>query len=165
MTPPVHLIAEVEEGTDLVTRTSDAFAGVAESSNKVGELISEIAAASNEQAQGIDQVNTAVAEMDKVTQQNAANAQELASASETMKLQAREMRSAVKELLALFSGSSLNVNVAAAAPASTLRKKRTDSVHFQPKISAPIRKITADEVAQAEPQQVIPLDEDDFRDF
>ena len=41
----------------------------------------EISAASAEQAQGIDQVNTAVSQMDKVTQQNAANAEESASAS------------------------------------------------------------------------------------
>ena len=46
------------------------------------DLVAEIAAASQEQAQGIEQVNTAVAQMDKVTQQNAANAEESASAAE-----------------------------------------------------------------------------------
>ncbi|MCP3952943.1 MAG: hypothetical protein GY697_12110 [Desulfobacterales bacterium] len=63
------------DGTDLVSRTSEAFGQVAESAGKVGELVGEIAAASNEQAQGIGQVNTAVTEMDKVTQQNAATAE------------------------------------------------------------------------------------------
>ena len=47
---------------------------------KTTDLVSEIAAASQEQAQVIDQVNTAIAQMDKVTQQNAANAEESASA-------------------------------------------------------------------------------------
>lgn len=54
---------------------------MAESAAKAGELVGEIAAASNEQAQGIDQGNKAVGEMDKVTRQNAANAEESASAS------------------------------------------------------------------------------------
>lgn len=156
-------VSKVEEGTDLVAKTSNDFASVAESSNKVGELISEIAAASNEQAHGIDQVNTAVVEMDKVTQQNAANAQELASASETMNLQAGEMRSAVKELLALFSKKALNAE--AAASALTSAQKWTETVHDLPKKSAPIRKINRDAIADMKPQQVIPLDEDDFRDF
>ncbi|MCP3952658.1 MAG: methyl-accepting chemotaxis protein, partial [Desulfobacterales bacterium] len=77
-------VKKVADGTDLVSRTSEAFSQVADSAGKVGELVGEIAAASNEQAQGIGQVNTAVTEMDKVTQQNAANAEESASASEEM---------------------------------------------------------------------------------
>jgi methyl-accepting chemotaxis protein len=47
-----------------------------ESAVKVGELVSEIAAASDEQAQGIEQINRAVSEMDKVVQQVAANAED-----------------------------------------------------------------------------------------
>ena len=54
------------------------FPEVSKSAAKVADLVSEIAAASREQAQGIDQVNKAVTEMDKVTQQNAANAEESA---------------------------------------------------------------------------------------
>ena len=57
--------------------------------------MAEIAAASKEQAQGIEQVNTAVAEMDKVTQQNAANAEESASAAEEMTAQAETMQGMV----------------------------------------------------------------------
>jgi methyl-accepting chemotaxis protein len=67
-----------------VAAASDAFAEVTSGAAKVGELVAEIAAASNEQAQGIGQVNMAVAEMDQVVQQNAANAEESASASEEM---------------------------------------------------------------------------------
>ena len=69
-------VKKVKDGSDLVAETNEAFTEVAESSAKVADLVAEIAAASNEQAQGIDQVNTAVAEMDKVTQQNAASAEE-----------------------------------------------------------------------------------------
>jgi methyl-accepting chemotaxis protein len=58
---------------------------------KVSEIIAEIAAASQEQAKGIDQVNTAVAQMSKVTQQNAANSEESASAAEELNSQAEEL--------------------------------------------------------------------------
>ena len=65
---------------------------------KVSELVGEISAASNEQAQGIEQINKAVAEMDKVVQENAASAEESASASEEMNAQAEQMKDFVGEL-------------------------------------------------------------------
>ena len=73
---------------------------------KVTEFINEIAAASGEQAQGIDQINKAVAEMDKVTQQNAANAEESASASEEMNAQAQQMKNISYTLVNIIGGSS-----------------------------------------------------------
>ena len=65
---------------------------------KVTDIIAEIAAASEEQASGIDQINTAVTQMDKMTQQNAALVEEAASAAESMNEQARAMG----ELIAFF---------------------------------------------------------------
>jgi methyl-accepting chemotaxis protein len=99
-------VKKVKDGSELVTKTNDAFAQVAESSKKVGELVGEISAASNEQAQGIEQVNKAVTEMDKVVQQNAANAEEAASASEEMNAQANQMKSIVEELMAMVGGGN-----------------------------------------------------------
>jgi len=55
----------------------------------VSDIIAEIAAASQEQSTGIDQVNKAIAQMDEVTQQNAALVEEAAAASESMNDQAR----------------------------------------------------------------------------
>jgi methyl-accepting chemotaxis protein len=86
-------VKKVKAGSDLVEKTNNEFNEVATSAGKVGGLISEISEASNEQAQGIEQVNKAVAEMDKVTQQSAANAEESASASEEMSAQAQELKS------------------------------------------------------------------------
>jgi len=71
----------------------------------MGELVGEVAAASTEQAQGIDQVNKAVAEMDKVVQQNAANAEESAAASEQLNAQAEQMKSYVQDLVTVVGGS------------------------------------------------------------
>jgi methyl-accepting chemotaxis protein len=98
-------VDKINQGSGLVTATNDAFTEVATSASKVGELVGEIAAASNEQAQGIDQINTAVTQMDKVTQQNAANAEESASASEEMNAQAEQIKAVIGELVALVGGS------------------------------------------------------------
>ncbi|MDY6903074.1 MAG: methyl-accepting chemotaxis protein [Thermodesulfobacteriota bacterium] len=99
-------VKQIEESATLMKTTNDDFTSVRESAQKVGELIGEIAAASKEQAQGIDQVNTAVSQMDKVTQQAAANAEESASSSEEMNAQAEEMMGMVKELSSLVGGRS-----------------------------------------------------------
>ena len=72
-------VKKIKSGVDLVETTNEGFAKVADSSGKVGDLLGEIAAASKEQAQGIEQINIAVNQMDKVTQQNAAGSEELSS--------------------------------------------------------------------------------------
>ncbi len=131
----------------------------------MGELVGEIAAASNEQAQGIEQVNTAVTEMDNVTQQNAATAEESASASEKMNAQAEQMKSIVDELATLVGGSrndagSRSTDIAK-APKKIVQKPLTT---LAKKVKA--KAVVDDHQAQAvSPEQVIPLDEEDFKDF
>jgi methyl-accepting chemotaxis protein len=98
-------VKKVKDGSELVSKTNDAFKQVASSSAKAGDLVAEISAASNEQAQGIGQITTAVTELDKVTQQNAANAEESASAAEEMSAQAETMKSMVDELVAIVGSS------------------------------------------------------------
>ena len=98
-------VKKVKGGSELLHNTNKAFAGVAESSSKVGQLISEISAASSEQAQGIEQLNRAIMEMDRVVQQNAAGAEESASASEELSAQAQALKLIVGELMAVVGGS------------------------------------------------------------
>jgi methyl-accepting chemotaxis protein len=85
-------VKKIKSGSGIVSRTNDAFGKVAAGAKKVSDLVGEIAAASNEQAQGIEQINRAVAEMDKVVQRNASSAEESASAAEEMNAQAEEMK-------------------------------------------------------------------------
>ena len=106
-------VKKVRAGSGLMSATGSAFAQVSERADKVADLVSEIAAASGEQAQGIEQVNKAVSEMDKVVQQNAANAEESASASEQMSAQAETMKAMVNELGALVGGTAKPVASAA----------------------------------------------------
>jgi uncharacterized phage infection (PIP) family protein YhgE len=63
--------------------------------NKVSEVMAEIAAASDQQTQGVEQVNTAMEQINQVTQQTAANAEESASAAEELASQAEEMKALV----------------------------------------------------------------------
>jgi methyl-accepting chemotaxis protein len=74
------IVKKVKNGESLVLTTGNAFGKVMESSNVVVQIMREIDAASTEQALGIDQINKAVAEMNRVTQQNAASAEQLAIA-------------------------------------------------------------------------------------
>ena len=97
-------IRKVSDGSDIVSATNEAFDKVQESTGKVGDLVSEISQASGEQADGIKQVNTAISEMDVVVQQNAANAEESASASEELSAQAEQLRDHVGELMMMVTG-------------------------------------------------------------
>jgi methyl-accepting chemotaxis protein len=97
-------VKRIREGSELVTKTNGAFGEVGKSADAVGKLVAEIAAASSEQAQGIEQVNKAVGEMDKVVQLNAANAEESASASEEMNAQAMDIKKVVQDLAQLVGG-------------------------------------------------------------
>jgi methyl-accepting chemotaxis protein len=95
-------------GSELVSTTNDAFSEVTESARKVSQLVDEISSASNEQTQGIDQINNTVADMEKITQQNAASADESASESEKMCAQAEQMKILVNELVFLVTGGRNN---------------------------------------------------------
>ncbi len=91
-------------GVEISSEVSKVLEEIVNSVSKTSNLVGEISAASAEQAQGIDQVNTAVSQMDKVTQQTAANAEESASASEELSSQAESMNEIVAELAALVGG-------------------------------------------------------------
>ncbi len=93
-----NTIKVVRKGNELTHLTQEAFQENVAVSKKVEQLVDEIAAASQEQSQGICQVNTAIAEMDKVTQQTAANAEESAAASEELMAQAEQMNVYVADL-------------------------------------------------------------------
>ena len=98
-------VQKTSKGSDLLSQTDAAFAEVAVSASKVEELLAEISIGSSEQADGIEQVNRAVAEMDKITQQNAATAEESAGSSVELQGEAAKMKTAVEKLIQLISGS------------------------------------------------------------
>ncbi|MEJ5365863.1 MAG: cache domain-containing protein [Desulfosoma sp.] len=99
-------VKKVRECSTMVTRANGAFGKVEGGSRRVGELVAEIAAASSEQAEGIDQINKAVSQLDQVVQQNAASAEETASASSELQHQAERMKRYVAELQSIVGVSA-----------------------------------------------------------
>jgi len=159
-------VKKVKEGSELVERTGGAFAEVSKSAARVAGLVAEIAAASSEQAQGIDQINKAVTEMDKVTQQTAANAEESASASEEMNAQAEQMKEVAGEIMRIVgSGGSKGAGKDPGEPV-----EKAGSVRMAPfieRLRAPHAKSpgVAGSRKPSKPEEVIPFDKGDFKDF
>jgi methyl-accepting chemotaxis protein len=90
-------VDKVGDGTHLVGITGAKLQGIVGKVKNVAELISEINAASQEQASGIDQVNRAIVQMDSVTQSNAAQVEELTGTSQSLAVQAEHLRQLVSQ--------------------------------------------------------------------
>jgi methyl-accepting chemotaxis protein len=112
-------VKKIKDGSGIVEKTSAEFSHVASSAVKMSELVSEIAAASSEQSQGIEQLNKAVSDMDGVVQRNASNAEEAAAASEEMNKQAARMNGFVRDLVVIVGGSANKAQIPAAAAQET----------------------------------------------
>ncbi len=88
-------VEKVEVGSQLVDQAGATMQEVVDSIRRVTDIMGEITAASAEQTSGIEQINQAVAQMDQVTQQNAALVEEAAAASQAMQEQAASLAQAV----------------------------------------------------------------------
>jgi methyl-accepting chemotaxis protein len=153
-------ISKVKEGSDLVAKTAVGFSEVTGSTGKVKELVAEIVAASGEQAQGVDQINKSVLEMNNVTQQTAANAEESASAAEELAAQSETMKGVVTELTAIVGSGSRGNNGRLAAPAQPTAGLKTRIGKVSQGLGR--RKGQTDHKT---PEQIIPLEDDNFKDF
>jgi methyl-accepting chemotaxis protein len=124
-------ISKTGQGVEISNKVSQTLNEIVTKARQVDELVAEVAGASREQTQGITQINTAVGQMDKVTQSNAANAEESAAAAEELNAQAAVMKESVTELLHLVGGSSQrSANGTTAIPPHTK----------EPRIAAPMAK-------------------------
>ena len=155
-------------GVNVAEEVSGQLNSIKQSSEKVNTLIGEIAAASKEQAQGIEQVNTAVSEMDKVVQQNAADSEESASASEELSSQADELKKMVQELTVLVGGKNGQVKdgeKSAISRGSRGQNKGLTQHRQRKQPAAEHRDRTGQSGRDQSAEQVIPLDDTDFKDF
>jgi methyl-accepting chemotaxis protein len=121
-------VTRSENGVKISARVAESFSEIVTKARGVDELVAEIATGSNEQSQGISQVATAVSQMDKVTQSNAASAEESASASEELNAQAENLRDFVASLQALVGGSSRQAQHGGAPVRETKAAQRTTSL-------------------------------------
>jgi methyl-accepting chemotaxis protein len=99
-------ISKSGQGVEITGKIATVLNEIVTKARQVDELVTEVAGASREQTDGIAQINMAVGEMDKVTQSNAATAEESAAAAEELNAQAETMRQSVAELMELIGGKN-----------------------------------------------------------
>jgi len=108
-------VARVDDGARLVDQAGSTMNDIVESVRRVADIIGEITMATEEQTAGIGQINQAIAQMDQVTQQNAAMVEQAATASEAMQEQATHLAG----IVSIFKLDAARA-VAALAPAREL---------------------------------------------
>ena len=89
-------VNKTQDGTKLVDESGHALTEIVQAVKKVSDIVAEIAAASREQSEGINQVNKALLQMDDMTQQNAALVEEAAAAAEAIDAQSKELEHQVQ---------------------------------------------------------------------
>jgi len=120
----VALSGRGKETTDAAAKT---LVTVVDGIRKASDLVDEIAAACREQSQGIEQVNGAVGQMDRVTQRNAAGAEEGAAAADELARHAERMRGSVGDVRKLLDGGAAEAQAGTAASrASAVHKDKAD---------------------------------------
>lgn len=171
-----------EAGVAVADQVSQILNDISVGARSVNSLAGEVAAASHEQSQGIEQVGTAVTQMDQVTQAIASNSEETASAAEELASQAHELNDLVSVLLHIVGGGNSGLekrsevtkatteakpstNGHAVAAVNRLANGRNYGLKMQPpKATNTSRRLQPLPVA-ASYNEVIPLDDDDFKDF
>jgi methyl-accepting chemotaxis protein len=146
-------VQNAENGVSLNAAVLEQLQEIVTQSNRVTEVMSEIAAGSDQQKQGIEQITTSVDSMNQVTQSNAANSEESASAAEELSGQAEELRG----LVALYQLS---------ATVDSGRRRRPAPAHQSLGASPPARSNmklvkAAKKGASPDPESVIPFHDDE----
>jgi methyl-accepting chemotaxis protein len=116
-------IGKTAQGVEISSKVAAGLAEIVDKARKVDELAAEVATASREQSQGIEQLNSAVTQMDKVTQSNAAGAEESASAARELSAQAGSLKTAVIDLRQLVQGAAAPLPGPARHPAVQQRSR------------------------------------------
>ncbi len=150
-------VRNADSGVSIGKEVGEVLGEIGDQASRVNVLIDQIASASQEQAEGLEQVNLAVGQMDQITQANAANAEESASASEELSGQAEELSRMVIELMSMVGGSASTGGRTAPAPAPHhVARAATPSASHAP--SRPSRKEAP--VASLDDDEVFSLEDD-----
>ncbi len=119
-------VAASERGVEISARIAEHFAEIVTKMRRVDSLVGEIAAASREQTQGIGQVTSAVADMDRTTQSNAAGAEETAAQAEQLNALAVELTTSIGSLLAVIGARRAGDAAGQPGPVRADGRRRSD---------------------------------------
>jgi methyl-accepting chemotaxis protein len=146
-----------EQGVEVSKHVNESLLEINTQSQKVSELLDEVAAASQEQAQGIAQINKAISQMEQVVQSNAATAEESASASEELSAQAVNMKEIVNSLVSLVNGAnSIQEQAHRALSDSSHSRKAIPEVNRRKILAA----VGGGKSKVVNPEDIIPLGDD-----
>jgi len=140
-------VKNADNGVKITEEVAKSLTKIVDRADKVGNLIAGIATASSEQSAGIHQVTDAVSQMNHVTQSNAANAEESASAVEELNSLAEELQDLVETFKLSASRGGFKQHGGAHAPTARL-------------LPPPIKSVRA-----VTPEEVIPMDDAELHDF
>jgi len=170
-----------DSGVSLVQNFTAILGEMTTAVNKVAAILKEVAEASSEQAEGVEQINTAIAQMDQVTQGNAASAEELSSASSDLTTQADQMKNIVGALEEIVEGhggntSERTVSRSATKPMTSRGIRRPMAAVSRPatysatnSLKRPSRRAArvnkTDEQTTSQAEAFIPLDQEEIHEF
>ncbi|SAL24688.1 methyl-accepting chemotaxis protein [Caballeronia turbans] len=143
-------VARVRTGTTLVDEAGRTMNEIIGAVQRVTDIMGEIAAASEEQSSGIEQVSRAVTQMDEVTQQNAALVEEAAAAAQSLEDQATRLRQAVA-VFQMADGAPHATAAVASTPAVKVASRATMTAHTRALVTKPL--VTA----QAKRAAIVPV--------
>ncbi|ADU66328.1 methyl-accepting chemotaxis protein [Desulfurispirillum indicum] len=174
-------ISQIRQGNSVAEETNSAFDEIRQQIKKTSDLIGEITVSVKEQSEGMNQISTAMSQIDKVTQQNAANSEEAAAAAEELNAQAVAMLNSVSTV-ANFVGFRMEsesshsrgsgslppaggrVRVSApGSPAKPSGSKQLAPAFHDPRGSSGSGR--GSKKARNENDDIFPLDEDDLKEF
>ena len=147
--------SNADNGVAVSKEVAQILHQIVEVTSKVNGLITEVTVASNQQNQGIEEINSAVGQLDQVTQSNAAGAEESASAGEELSAQAADLSTMVEGLVTLIEGDSGHTEHSAP------NQSTYTSLPPRSKPASSPQKINT----RSKPEQMIPLNDDDMSDF
>jgi len=157
-------INKVATGHEIAVATESALHEIVSSSVKVADLVGEIAAASNEQAQGILEIGQGLEQIDKVTQQTTANAEETAAAAEELSGQARELNALLAKFRISEKIEATSLVKSFKKPAAHSFSKPAEKVEKKPPLKKvpPQKPMVEKQEKKPNPAEVIALDDDEF---
>lgn len=142
-------VSKINNGNDLVGKSGDTMKEVVTSIKRVNDIMAEIAAASAEQSDGLDEVGKAVMQMDEMTQQNAALVEEASAAAESLLSQAEQLADNVSRFKLDDEGYTPNTRTRTGVPSPSPKKQ----------IKAPVSKAPAKLIKPSTP------DDDEWESF
>jgi methyl-accepting chemotaxis protein len=169
-------VSSVDDGSRIMESVRESVMENMEIGSKVGTLVSEINAASDEQSNGLTQVNVAIQQLDKSTQSVAANSEEAAASSEEMNAQANDLEKLVLELVTAVGGDQLqNMKKSGSRLLNRQTNKQGEKQSVQtdrrklrgPQQDKPAHTGKGSDAKIVNPEDVIPMhdDEDDYENF